>query len=172
MHHPHKERLVDFLGVDLGQERIALTGVKCLRGGVEQLVDLRVAVVAPIDPVGRGQVRAQKAGKARIGILRGVAHIDGVGAQGLLGLGPGAPAVEQALPFHDLELDVDANFLEVLLQVLIHGQGQHLPRATRGNEHLHFDRFVRAVTGFGQQFHSRIRVVFELEARLAKPRIG
>src|SRR5207247_972991 len=42
-----------------------------------------------------------------------------------------APAREQRVPLHRLQVDVDADVLEVLLDQLVHGQRQHLARARR-----------------------------------------
>ena len=51
----------------------------------------------------------------------------------LLGLGAGAPDVDQRVPLDHLELDLDADLGEVLLDELVHRQRLHLARA-RGRD--------------------------------------
>ena len=69
--------------------------------------------------------------ESRVGIDRGAADVDAVHV-GLLG-GIAGDRLEgeghESVPFHDLELGVEAHGVQVLLHVFIHRQRQHLARA-------------------------------------------
>ena len=56
-----------------------------------------------------------------------------------------------------------------LLDVLVHRQRLHLARAAGRDEHLDLDRLVRAVAGFRQQLLRLLRIVGDVELRLAEP---
>ena len=57
-------------------------------------------------------------------------------------LGAGPPAVEQRLPFGHVELELDADIGEVLLDVFVHRQRQHLARAARRDREFEPERLA------------------------------
>src|SRR5207249_3723440 len=83
-----------------------------------------------------------------------------------------APAREQRVPLHRLQVDVDADVLEVLLDQLVHGQRQHLARARRRDEvHRLRGMLARVEAGLAQQLLGLGRVVAVRLLRLAEPRM-
>jgi len=84
-----------------------------------------------------------------------------------------APAREQCVPLHRLQVDVDAHFLEVLLDQLVHRERQHLPRARRRDEVHRLGGMLGAVeAGLAQQILRLRRVVLVDLPGLAEPRVA
>jgi hypothetical protein len=49
------------------------------------------------------------------------------------------------IPFNGHEFQIDADFAQILLNELVHGQRQHLPRTRGRNEHTAFDSLGFAI---------------------------
>ena len=79
---------------------------------------------------------------------------------------------QHGAPIDDLEGDVEIALLQVLLQVFVHRQRQHLPRAAGGDHDLRLDRLVRVVARLLEQGFAFGRIIDVLLLRVAEERIG
>ena len=53
--------------------------------------------------------------------------------------------LDHDIPFNGHEFQIDPDFAQILLNELVHGQRQHLPRTGGRNEHTAFDALVFAI---------------------------
>ena len=80
-----------------------------------------------------------------------------------------APVGEQRVPLDHVELDVDADVLQLLLHELVHRQRLHLAGARGADLHPQGQRPLRGVAGLGQQAPRLGLVGADVEGRVAPP---
>ena len=158
----------------LGQQRVLLFHVERGFDLVHQRVGLRVVEVAPVHAVGGDVAAVHKAGQRVERVRRHVAQVDGGDAFAgrHVRLGPRAPVGVEVFQLDHFKLDVDADFSQALLHVLVHRQRQHLAGAALGNDDLGLERLGLGVTRLRHQRQRLGHVVLDVKRRFAKPGAG
>src|SRR5215831_949781 len=81
-------------------------------------------------------------------------------------------ASSRTLPLHGVEFDIDAaGLFQVVLQIFVHRQRQHLAGAGRRNHYLEGQRLLHGVAGLNEQRLAPRRVEAVAIDRVAEPGI-
>src|SRR5574341_770098 len=169
VHHPDPDCLVDEICVQLSKPLVLLVEVELPQRPRRKLVRARVGEIPPIVSGHTILAVICLTDEAKGRILNGPTVIDPVYALVQRTMCASHSARAQRLPIHTLQRHVDTDFAHVLLDELVHRQRLHLTGAGGRHQELDLHRILRPVTCFGQQFTSRVRVVFYVEDRLAEP---
>src|ERR1700704_1713745 len=170
VHHPDQDRVVHDRLVRLRQQLVLPGRIEGLLRIVDEGVDFRVRIPAPVDTDRRDLAGMEETndGVERIGgdigdvVRRDAGH--------RLVLGALAPIGVERLEFHHLEVDIDADLLEALLQELVHRQRQHLPGAALGDHKGGLERLLGRIAGLLDETLRLGGIVFDLEGWMAEPR--
>src|SRR3989475_1948185 len=172
VHDEDPRRVVHDDLVQLGQRLVLLADVKGALGLLDQLVGFGIDVGHRVDRDGHDGLAVEEASEAAPRLEKVPRDVPRVETLVVRGVEARAPAREQRVPLHRLQVDVDADVLEVLLDQLVHGQRQHLARARRRDEvHRLRGMLARVEAGLAQQLLGLGRVVAVRLLRLAEPRM-
>src|SRR5712664_2898496 len=166
-------RVVDDDLVQLRQDLALPADVERLRGLVEEPIHLGVDVRHRVQRDRHHRLRVEEAAEGRPRLLEIERDVPGVRAL-VLTLEAEPEALGQGVPLHRLQVYVDADFLQVLLHELVHGQRQHLPGPRRGDE-VHGLRRLLAhpvEAGLTEELLRLRRVVLVRLLRIAEPRVA
>ena len=154
------------------KRRIACLVVEGAPGISDQLVELGVTEVAPVVRGWREGLGAGETNHREERIHRRETDVGRIGTIGRRILRAFAPVREQRVPLDDVELHIEVAGLERLLHKLVHRQRLHLARSAGTDLYLDLQRFGRRPAGLTHQLLGGIRVVGDVELRIAPPRVA
>src|SRR5438094_10459295 len=173
VHDEDPRRVVHDDLVQLGERLVLLADVKGALGLLDQLVGFGIDVGHRVDRDRHHRLAVEEAAEAAPRLQEVPRDVPRVEAFVVRCVEARAPAREQRVPFHRLQVDVDADILEILLEQLVHRQRQHLPRSRRRDQVHRLGGTLRAVeAGLAKQILRLGRVVLVELFRLAEPRVA
>src|SRR5687767_6971810 len=171
--HEDPRRVVDEDLVRPRQDGVLLLQIKRPLGLLDQLVHLGVDVRHRVHRDGHDGLRVEEPAEAAPRLEEVPGDVPRVEPFVVRRLEAGAPAGQQRVPLHGLEVDVEPHVAEILLDELVHRERQHLARA-RGGDEVHGLRGRLAVT-VARLLEQRLglgRVVRVGLLRVAEPRVA
>src|SRR5205823_399564 len=173
VHDEDPRRVVHHQLVQPGQDLVLLRDVERALRLVDQLVGFRIDVGHRVDRDRHHRLGVEEAAKAAPRLQEIPRDVPGVESLVVRGLEAGAPAGEQRVPLHGLQVDVDADVLQVLLDQLVHRQRQHLAGARGGDQVDGLHGMLAGVEpGLLQQRLGLLGVVLVDFLGLAEPRMA
>ena len=168
MHDEHPRGILDDDLVHPRQDGVLLGEIKLQLGRFDEPIHFRVDIGHHVGGFRRHHAAMKAARETAEGVNEPVGDIHCTQRSVLRVVEPLPPAQQEGIPFDGDQLQVDPYGAQILLDELVHGEGQHLPGARGRDERTGLDPLALVSRLFEQRFRP-FRIVLIADRGVPKP---